>query len=112
MNEQSDLVKQTVELLEVLPQEDVLLVNKLVKKLILAWDPDFTKVSPQEAKRIEESDEEMKAGIYVTENDFISSVNPYEKKTFGVNIHALVDYAREKGIPMEKLTEKEVEKIR
>ena len=27
-----------------------------IKKLILAWDPDFTKVTPAEAKEIEEAE--------------------------------------------------------
>lgn len=28
-----------------------------IKKLILAWDPDFTKVTPKEAKEIEEAEQ-------------------------------------------------------
>ena len=26
--------------------------TKLIKKLILAWDPDFTKLTPEEAERV------------------------------------------------------------
>ena len=31
--------------------------NEFVKKLILAWDPDFTKVTPEEAARIKAAEE-------------------------------------------------------
>ena len=30
---------------------------EFVKKLVLAWDPDFTKVTPEEAKRIKAAEE-------------------------------------------------------
>ena len=36
---------QTAELLDILPDEDVSIVNALIKKLVIAWDPDFTKVT-------------------------------------------------------------------
>lgn len=39
-------------LVEMLPVEDQELVLAIVKKLVLAWDPDFVKVSPNEAERI------------------------------------------------------------
>ena len=35
----------------------------------LAWDPDFTKVTPEEKKRLEEIEAEMEAGIYFTEEE-------------------------------------------
>ena len=35
------------------------MIHKLIKKLVLAWDPDFTKLTPEEAKLLneEENDE-------------------------------------------------------
>lgn len=65
----SNLVMQTAEMLSLLPDEEVSLVNELVRKLILAWDPDFTKVTQQEAETIEQADREMKAGIFFTEDE-------------------------------------------
>lgn len=52
-----------------LPENEVLLINELVKHLIKAWDPDFTKVTPDEAKVIDKSDKEMKSGEYYSEKD-------------------------------------------
>lgn len=61
---------QTAELLNVLPDQDISMVNTLIKKLILAWDPDFTKLTPEERKKVEEADAEFKKGEYISEEDF------------------------------------------
>lgn len=44
-------------------------VEALVSKIIKAWDPDFTKVTAEERKRLEEIDMEIKNGIYYTDED-------------------------------------------
>lgn len=33
------------------------LAYEFIKKLVLAWDPDFTKVTPEEAKQLEEAEQ-------------------------------------------------------
>ena len=63
---------QTAELLDILPDEDVSIVNALVKKLVIAWDPDFTKVTARERELLEKSDSEMKNGDFISEEDFWS----------------------------------------
>ena len=60
---------QTAELLDILPDEDISIINALVKKLIMAWDPDFTKVTAEERKLLEDVDAEMKRGEYISEDD-------------------------------------------
>ena len=37
-----------------LPVNDKDLAYELIKKLVLAWDPDYTKLTPSERKRLEE----------------------------------------------------------
>ena len=44
-------------MVEILPPEDQLFALEFVKKLVLAWDPDFTKVTPKEAKSIKTAEE-------------------------------------------------------
>jgi len=44
-------------LVEILPQDDQRLAYELVKKLVLAWDPNFTKTTPEEAARIKSAEE-------------------------------------------------------
>ena len=63
---------QTAELLDILPDEDVSIVNALIKKLVIAWDPDFTKVTARERELLEKSDFKMKSGDFVSEEDFWS----------------------------------------
>jgi len=47
----------TARLIEILPTDDQQFAYEFVKKLVLAWDPDFTKVTPDEARRIREAEE-------------------------------------------------------
>ena len=51
----SNLVNQTAELLATLPEDEILLVNSLVKKLVMAWDPDYTKMTPAERINLKEA---------------------------------------------------------
>lgn len=60
---------ETAELLDVLPEEDIFMVNALIKKLVKAWDPDFTKVTALEKSLLDKADEEMRNGEYVTESE-------------------------------------------
>ena len=52
--------------------EVISMENELIKKLIIAWDPDFTKVTDEERELLEESEAEMKRGEYISEEDFWS----------------------------------------
>ncbi len=48
---------QIAEMIDMLPESDKDLAYELIKKLVLAWDPDFTKVTPKERKEIEEAEQ-------------------------------------------------------
>ena len=56
-------------MIECLPNEDIDLLTSIVKKLIRAWDPDYTKVTPSERKRIEESMESRETGEILSHDD-------------------------------------------
>lgn len=43
--------------------------DKKVEKLVLAWDPDYTKVTPQEAKELEEAEKNFENGEYYSDNE-------------------------------------------
>ena len=49
----SNIAMDTAKLIDMLPESDQNFAYEFVKKLILAWDPDFTKVTPEEAAKIE-----------------------------------------------------------
>lgn len=59
------VAKNIAAMVDVLPAEDQAFAYEFVKKLILAWDPDFTKVTPQEAERIKAAEE----GEFIAEQD-------------------------------------------
>lgn len=61
----SEIAMRTAQLISMLPESDQNLAYELVRKLVLAWDADFTKVSPDEADRIDAAE---KSG-YVNDSD-------------------------------------------
>ena len=48
----SETIKQTITMLEMLPDQEQSLALEIVKRLVLAWDPDFTKLTPEERRRL------------------------------------------------------------
>lgn len=40
-----------------------------IKRLVLAWDPDFTKLTPEERKQLEAAEERIDSGEYVKDSD-------------------------------------------
>lgn len=52
----SNIAIEVARLMEVLPESDQMFAYEFIKKLVLAWDPDFTKVTAEEAKRIEKAE--------------------------------------------------------
>jgi hypothetical protein len=44
-------------MMAMLPMEEQRFAHEFVKRLVLAWDPDFTKVTPEEAVRIKAAEE-------------------------------------------------------
>ena len=48
----SNIAMDTARLMEMLPESEQSFAYELIKKLVRAWDPDFTKVTPEEARQI------------------------------------------------------------
>lgn len=61
----SGITMEAARLMEALPEEDKIFAYEFIKKLVLAWDPDFTKVTDEEAVRISAAE---KSG-YVSADD-------------------------------------------
>lgn len=49
----SPRTQQMVKMYEMLPEQEQELAFETIKRFVLAWDPDFTKVTPEERKQIE-----------------------------------------------------------
>lgn len=65
----SPIAKKTFNMIEMLPDEEQELLYEMVKRFILAWDPDFTKVTPEERERMEAAEKELENGEYVSEDE-------------------------------------------
>ena len=61
----TQITKDIVSMLDMLPEQDQTLAYELVKKLVLAWDSDFTKVTSTERVGMAKADEEIKNGEVV-----------------------------------------------
>lgn len=48
----SNLTINAARLMEMLPEEEQSFAYEFIKKLVRAWDPDFTKVTSEEAAHI------------------------------------------------------------
>ena len=53
----SEIAMQAARMMDMLPEEDKNFAYEFIKKLVLAWDPDFTKVTPEEVARIAHAEE-------------------------------------------------------
>ena len=60
----SNTTKAIMEMVEILPEQDQYLAYEIIKKMVLAWDPDFTKLTPNEADAVKRGEEEIKNGYF------------------------------------------------
>ncbi|MCL1935287.1 MAG: hypothetical protein FWF57_02790 [Defluviitaleaceae bacterium] len=65
----SILAQEIAEMVDMLPQEEQVFAKEIIKKLVIAWDPDFTKLTPQEEKELQQAREEFARGEYVRHED-------------------------------------------
>jgi len=61
----SATTREMLNLVEYLPEIEQALVAELVKRIYLAWDPDFTKVTTAEKASIDESEAAFLRGEFV-----------------------------------------------
>ena len=53
----SSQVQEIVEMLEMLPDVEKDLAVELLKRIVLAWDPEYIKLTKKEAEKLEEAEE-------------------------------------------------------
>ena len=61
--------KEIVEMLDMLPENEQNLAYELIKRLVLAWDSDYTKLTPKEAEELRQARKEYDNGEYYTDED-------------------------------------------
>ena len=65
----SELAQKTASMLDMLPDQEQQLAYELLKRLVLAWDPDFTKLTPAEARALEEAEAQIARGETVSDDE-------------------------------------------
>lgn len=53
----SNIAMNIARMIDMLPESEQAFAQEFIKKLVLAWDPDFTKATPEEAAHIKEAEE-------------------------------------------------------
>ncbi len=65
----SEHTKELFQLVDTLPESEKKLIDEIIQRVILAWDPDFTKLTPEEADILKKSEQERENGDVFTENE-------------------------------------------
>ena len=65
----TQVVQESVKMLEMLPESEQEFASQFIKRLVLAWDPDFTKLTPEERKLLEAAEQRIDRGEYVKDSD-------------------------------------------
>ena len=52
----SNTARNIAKMVDMLPESDQLFAQEFIKKLVLAWDPDFTKATPEEIASMEDAE--------------------------------------------------------
>ncbi len=67
--------KEMIELVEQLPDNERNLIYEMIRRVYLAWDPDFTKVTPAERESMKEAEEDLKNGNFVTHEEILKMLD-------------------------------------
>ena len=65
----SNTAEMVAEMVDMLPDEEQTFAFELIKRLVQAWDPDFTKVTSSEAASIDAGFAEIARGDTVSHDD-------------------------------------------
>lgn len=64
----SELAQKTATMLDMLPAQEQALAYEVMKRMVLAWDPDFTKLTPDEEKAVAQAEQEIANGETVSDD--------------------------------------------
>lgn len=65
----SAATKEAINLMEILPESDQNFALEFIKKLVIAWDPDYTRVTPAERKALEDAEKDIAENGTVSHDD-------------------------------------------
>lgn len=62
----TQIVRESVKML---PESEQEFASQFIKRLVLAWDPDFTKLTYEERERLEAAEKRMDSGEYIKDSE-------------------------------------------
>lgn len=65
----SNIAQEAANLIDLLPEQDKNFAFEFIKKLVKAWDPDFTKVTDSEYSDIMNAEKEIENGDFINHDD-------------------------------------------
>ena len=65
----SERTKEMFQLVDMLPESEQNFISEMIKRVVSAWDPDFSKVTDSERQRMDQAEQELKTGEYVSHED-------------------------------------------
>lgn len=65
----SEQTRELFQIVDTLPDTEKRLIDELIRRVIIAWDPDFTKLTPEEAAVLRQSEQEIENGEVFSESD-------------------------------------------
>ncbi len=65
----TQIVRESIKMLEMLPESEQEFASQFIKRLVLAWDPDFTKLTYEERERLEAAEKRMDSGEYIKDSE-------------------------------------------
>ena len=65
----SEQTRELFQIIDTLPDTEKRLIDELIRRVIIAWDPDFTKLTPEEAAVLRQSEQERENGEVFSESD-------------------------------------------
>lgn len=63
------LAQKVAQMVEILLKEDQALAFAMVRKLVLAWDPEYTKATPEEDSAMNQAVKELLSGDYALDSE-------------------------------------------
>lgn len=65
----SEQTRELFQIVDTLPDTEKRLIDELIRRVIISWDPDFTKLTPEEAAVLRQSEQEIENGEVFSESD-------------------------------------------
>lgn len=65
----SELARKATSMLDMLPASEQELAYEMLKRIVRAWDPDFTKLTPAEEQSLREAEAEIARGDTVSDSE-------------------------------------------